>query len=216
MQALQGRVDKVLSVAWSPDGKQLASGTADDTVCIWDAETGECVEALREHGGYAVQWSPSGKQFASAARRATRIVDTETWECVQTLRGFANSEQSIRWFPDGEVLAVRVYGLTTMVITWATETWEELDELIWNDLSRGQSGPVPDPLAEHSVAPFVRTQLLALPEYGECSICSEAVARRWAYKIFIAKCGHWFHRACLRRWYDAQGQRFSCPNCRSS
>ena len=38
-------------VCFSPDGKQLASGSEDETVPLWDVETGACVRTLEGHGG---------------------------------------------------------------------------------------------------------------------------------------------------------------------
>jgi WD40 repeat protein len=47
---LQGHSEFVFSVAWSPDGRQLASGSMDNTLCVWDAASGTCTATL-EVGG---------------------------------------------------------------------------------------------------------------------------------------------------------------------
>jgi WD40 repeat protein len=43
----QGHTSIVTSVAWSPDGRQLASGSADNSIRVWDAESGKSVATLQ-------------------------------------------------------------------------------------------------------------------------------------------------------------------------
>jgi WD40 repeat protein len=57
----------VSSVAFSPDGKQVVSGSYDSTVRLWDAVTGVSLQTLEGHSDYvnSVAFSPDGQQLAS-------------------------------------------------------------------------------------------------------------------------------------------------------
>ena len=65
---LKGHADEVLAVAFSPDGKTLATGSKDQTVKLWDVATGKETATLRGHESTvaAVAFSPDGKTLATA------------------------------------------------------------------------------------------------------------------------------------------------------
>ena len=65
-----GDRNQVYGLAWSPDGKYIASGGDDLTVRIWAATTGQTMLIYRGHSNYLLQvaWSPDGKQIASSSQ----------------------------------------------------------------------------------------------------------------------------------------------------
>jgi hypothetical protein len=70
LRTLSGHhMDSVLSVAFSPDGKILASGSADRTIKLWDVATGKELRTLSGHTSYvlSVAFSPDGKILASGS-----------------------------------------------------------------------------------------------------------------------------------------------------
>ncbi len=105
---LPGSYD-IYALAWSPDGKRLASGTWGQQLQVWEA--GSWRELLRiPHSSavLAVVWSPDGRLLASGTDGAEAIVwDSETGERVNTLRGHTDSIQSIAFSADGQRLATQ-------------------------------------------------------------------------------------------------------------
>ncbi len=82
LRTLTGHTGGVLSVTYSPDGKKLASGSADGTVRIWDVGRGECERTLTGHTSYvySVTYSPDGKKLASGSYDGTvRIWENPFW-----------------------------------------------------------------------------------------------------------------------------------------
>ena len=63
----------VSSVAWSPNGKRLATGSKDHTAKVWDTATGQELIILTGHvlPLNSVAWSPDGKRLATASMDGT-------------------------------------------------------------------------------------------------------------------------------------------------
>ncbi len=101
---LKGHTDEVRSVAFSPDGKVLASSVRFGTVKLWDTETGANIATLEGAGGPVV-FAPNGKMLASAGGvQEIKLWDLETQTDIMTLRGKAGAVFDLTFSPDGTTL----------------------------------------------------------------------------------------------------------------
>lgn len=97
-------------VAYSTDGKLLASGNSQKEVLIWDVASGTVVRRLRGHQSTVrcVAFSPNGTRVASGAGagdESIRIWNAETGDCLRTLR--LSSVDEVRFSADGNHLVLR-------------------------------------------------------------------------------------------------------------
>ena len=104
---LQGHTDSVNSVAFSPDGRHIASGSMDKTIQIWDAQTGGQVgNPLQGHTSrvQSVAFSPDGKHIVSGSSdRTVQLWDAQTGSQVgNLLQGHTDSVKSVAFSPDGK------------------------------------------------------------------------------------------------------------------
>ncbi|KAJ6016426.1 hypothetical protein N7540_011017 [Penicillium herquei] len=133
LQTLEGHSHSVRSIAWSPDGRQLASGSDDNTVRIWDPTTGQSVSTFEGHSDpvQSIAWSPDGRQLASGSLDNTvRIWDPATGQSVSTLEGHSDWVLSIAWSPDGRRLASG--SLDNTVRIWDPATGQSVSTLEGN------------------------------------------------------------------------------------
>jgi tetratricopeptide (TPR) repeat protein len=106
--SFKGHDGEVVSVAFSPDGQHLASGSVDRTVKIWDSATGKERLSLKGHAGevYSVAFSPDGQRLASGSRDKTvKIWDSATGKELISLKGHAGWVTKVAFSPDGQWLA---------------------------------------------------------------------------------------------------------------
>ena len=127
---LQGHTDGVNSVAFSPDGQTLASGSYDNTIRLWDVATGESLKILTGHTYEvnSVSFSPEGQTLASGSGDNTvRLWDVSTGETLRTLQGHTIFVLSVAFSPDGETLASGSRDRTIRL--WDVSTGETLKTL---------------------------------------------------------------------------------------
>ncbi|EJF58651.1 hypothetical protein DICSQDRAFT_23971, partial [Dichomitus squalens LYAD-421 SS1] len=105
---LSRHTDIVRSVAYSPDGRSIVSGSDDRTVRVWDAETGEAIHEL-SCGDWVlgVAFSPDGHHIAAVLNDSTVwIWDSTTGEAVcEPLRGHEDAVWCVAYSPDGRLIA---------------------------------------------------------------------------------------------------------------
>jgi WD40 repeat protein len=122
---LSGHSDKVESVAFSPDGRMLASGGQDGTIILWDVRTRQSLGLpLTGHSDKieSVAFSPDGQILASAGQDATIIL----WDVTARqpigppLKGHSGWILSVAFSPDGKMLASG--GRDNTIILWDVAT----------------------------------------------------------------------------------------------
>lgn len=98
----------VAAIAFSPDSRLLATGSADNAARLWDAASGKELMKLSGHADTvaSVAFSREGKTLATGSYDHTaRIWDVATGEAAHVLRGHRGVVMSVAYSPDGERLA---------------------------------------------------------------------------------------------------------------
>ncbi|MEG4037343.1 hypothetical protein QUA03_26390, partial [Microcoleus sp. S36b_A4] len=130
LRTLAGHSDSVRAVAIAPDGKTAISASDDNTLKIWDTETGTELRTLSGHSNsvLAVAIAPDGKTAISASDDNTlKIWDTETGTELRTLTGHTDPVRAVAIAPDGKTAISGSWDKTLKI--WDTKTGTELRTL---------------------------------------------------------------------------------------
>ncbi|MCZ8199622.1 WD40 repeat domain-containing protein [Microcystis sp. LE19-55.1A] len=131
---LEGHDDFVQSVNFSPDGKTLVSSSGDNTIKLWNVETGQEIRTLKGHDRdvISVNFSPDGKTLVSSSGDNTiKLWNVETGQEIRTLKGHDRAVWSVNFSPDGKTLVSSSSDKTIKL--WNVETGQEIRTLKGHD-----------------------------------------------------------------------------------
>ena len=108
LRTLKGHYSFVYAVAYSPDGRYLASGSFDTTIRLWDRATGNLIRVLPGHEGFVrgLAFSPDSRWIVSGAEdKSVKLWSVDSDRELTTFHGHQQYVISVAFSPDGHRIA---------------------------------------------------------------------------------------------------------------
>lgn len=140
----------VSCVAFSPDGKMIASGSWDKTAKLIDLQSGNIIRTLSGHEGWvnSVAFAPDGKTVATGSQDgAVRLWNVQTGKIVREQSEFITGVRAVAFSPDGKLLAAggwipgKTEGAVTTLVGGGVRLWDVATGTVLADLV-GHAGEV--------------------------------------------------------------------------
>jgi WD40 repeat protein len=135
----RGHTDSVGGIAFSPDGKNLVTSSADSSVRLWDVATGTEVRRFVGHpvNAFGAAFSPDGKYVVSSGRDGTaRLWDVQTGREVRRFTGHASEVRTVVFSPDGKYILTSSFdGTARLWLTDLHDTIRSVCALVTRDLT---------------------------------------------------------------------------------
>jgi WD40 repeat protein len=133
-RSFKGHTGWVYELAVSPDGETIATSSADQTVKLWNANTGTLIRTLQGHSGtvWTLDISPNGETIATgSADQTVKLWNLQTGNLIRTLEGHQDWVFSVRFAPDGQTLFSGSKDQT--IKQWNVQTGQEMRTLRGHD-----------------------------------------------------------------------------------
>ncbi|HXF27212.1 MAG TPA: c-type cytochrome domain-containing protein [Bryobacteraceae bacterium] len=119
LRTITGHADCIYAVAFSPDGKSIATSSYDKLIKLWDVNTGSEIRTLKDHidAVFALAFTPDGKHIISgSADRSVKVWDPATGQRLYTLSDPQDGINTIAIDPTGKYVAAG--GLDKTIRIW--------------------------------------------------------------------------------------------------
>ncbi len=127
LRTLEGHTSLVNAATFSPDGRRVVTGSADNTARLWDAQTGQGLRTLEGHTDWvrAATFSPDGRRVVTGSDDKTaRLWDAQTGQGLRTLEGHTSGVTAATFSPDGRRVVTGSWDKTARL--WDAQTGAEM------------------------------------------------------------------------------------------